>query len=89
MERVVEFPGGAGVGAGLREWDVRPAVIRSKARGLEGGVETGTIPTAVAGEGPAGEEDEEEPDPFICRPTVGDRIVGGGFFALFRRKGTE
>jgi hypothetical protein len=91
VDKFVEFPGGAGLGAGLRRWDVRPAVIRSKAEEDDGEKKTPAETTEDDGEAPAettkGGDDEEEP--FVCRPAVGDRIVGGGFFAMFRKRGTE
>lgn len=81
VDRIVEFPGGAGLGAGLRRWDVRPAVIKSKVQ--EEGSSEEESPAETA------KEEEEEEEPFVCRPAVGDRIVGGGFFAMFRKKGLE
>ncbi|CUS15074.1 unnamed protein product, partial [Tuber aestivum] len=105
-ERVLEFPGGTGVGAGLRAWDVRPAFIRARAKKAEenmqegegeGGVTPGEEPISPVS--PAPEQappPPPEPEPvtplleaFVCRPTVGDRLVGGGFFALFRRKADD
>jgi len=129
-ERVLEFPGGTGVGAGLRAWDVRPAVIRARAKkagevrqkeegaeevqqqeeeGAEevqrreekaeeiqqdGGKMEEIQQDHAEAEVPLGEELVPEPptlmpEAFICRPTVGDRLVGGGFFAMFRRKSDD
>jgi len=89
LEQVVEFPGGTGVGAGLRIWDVRFARIRSRA---------GRKLTTAEAENRLGDgellaeqvekEAEKETPQFemVCRPMVGQRIVGGGFFATFKRK---
>ena len=32
-----------------------------------------------------GEQGEEDPQVMVCRPKVGERIVGGGFLGLFRK----
>lgn len=132
-ERVLEFPGGTGVGAGLRAWDVRPAVIRARVKkveearqkeeGAEEAQQNGEKAEEVENEGKAEEVQQHEaevgvtlgeeltppvppvleqdppapvsvpptlaPEAFICRPTVGDRLVGGGFFAMFRRKADD
>ncbi|CAZ81222.1 unnamed protein product [Tuber melanosporum] len=102
-ERVLEFPGGTGVGAGLRAWDVRPALIRARVKKAEEvqeregreGVLSGEelTPPSPVPERASPPSDLVPPAPvpeaFICRPTVGDRLVGGGFFAMFRRKSDD
>ncbi|RPA91650.1 S-adenosyl-L-methionine-dependent methyltransferase [Choiromyces venosus 120613-1] len=86
-ERVLEFPGGTGVGAGLRAWDVRPALIRAKLKKEVEVVAELTPPVSS----PSEVLSEKAPvsEAFVCRPTVGDRLVGGGFFAMFRRKSED
>lgn len=112
---VLEFPPHAmGVGAGLRGWNVKYAVVRARAKGkveVVGGEEgevvadTGAEAELVDGdEGSSGSEissdteaiqskeipavdGAEAQEVLVCRPSVGDRLVGGGFFAMFRKKG--
>ncbi|PWW77180.1 S-adenosyl-L-methionine-dependent methyltransferase, partial [Tuber magnatum] len=107
-ERVLEFPGGTGVGAGLRAWDVRPAIVRARAKKAEEedaresegeeGVTPGGESTSPVSAAPKQTPPPPPPEPvpltpapeaFVCRPTVGDRLVGGGFFAMFRRKADD
>lgn len=108
VDTVVEFPGGGGVGAGLRRWDVRVAKIRASARGEEAGESEGEEQEQEQ-EQEEGEQHEEvgegleegrgeknathrqakdTPGTYatVCRPRPGERIVGGGFFALFRKR---
>ncbi|KAL7273331.1 hypothetical protein RUND412_003820 [Rhizina undulata] len=79
MDRVVEFPGGTGVGAGLRRWDVRFAKVRSRAN-----AEPAVKSEDAAEDGAVKKEDLSEFE-VVCRPMVGERLVGGGFFAIFRK----
>lgn len=83
-EMVVEFPPHSElVGAGLRTWNVKYAVVRARAREAQGEGE-------AEGEGVGvGEEDIEAGarEVLVCRPSVGERLVGGGFFGIFRKKG--
>jgi tRNA (adenine57-N1/adenine58-N1)-methyltransferase len=79
LDKVFEFPGGAGTGAGLRSWDVRFAHVRSRT----------ARPLSVAeAENPAETEVEDAGNKYemVCRPTSFENFVGGGFFAMFRRK---
>jgi tRNA (adenine57-N1/adenine58-N1)-methyltransferase len=79
LDKVLEFPGGAGTGAGLRAWDVRFAHVRSRA----------ARPLSVAeAESPAETEAESTENKYemVCRPTSFENFVGGGFFGMFRRK---
>ena len=88
LDRVIEFPGGAGVGAGLRTWDVRYARVRSRAVGSGEG-EAGRLSVLDAENRypeRAAEDGEEKDYEMVCRPTSFERSVGGGFFAIFRRK---
>ena len=57
---------------GVRNWDVRLAKVRGEAAAAEDGAE-------------AGEEGTTDNWKMVCRPKVGGMIVGGGFFAMFRR----
>nr|KMM65947.1 tRNA (adenine-N(1)-)-methyltransferase [Coccidioides posadasii RMSCC 3488] len=95
LEKAVEL--GTGISSG-RLWDIRMAVRRSRPvktkeaeqpTGGENGEESSgevsesktqdVYTSALAGEPQAG-------DPvLVCRPKVGERIVGGGFVGLWRR----
>ncbi|KAI5795631.1 S-adenosyl-L-methionine-dependent methyltransferase [Geopyxis carbonaria] len=84
MERVVEFPGGTGEGAGLRRWDVRPAMVRAR-QGRKVSVAEAEMREGVEVE-EKGEEVAEEGTEMVCRPMAGEALVGGGFFAMWRRR---
>lgn len=100
-DMVVEFPPHAeGVGAGLRGWNVKYVFVRAKVKAkmeVEGG-EAVVVDTESEGES-VGEVDgeqieakelpavEEVDEVLVCRPSVGERMVGGGFFGMFRKKG--
>ncbi|KAI1977994.1 hypothetical protein LOZ53_002700 [Ophidiomyces ophidiicola] len=97
MEKAVEL--GTGISNG-RLWDIRMAIRRSKPvpaseeaektqPGKEKNEEVSDITSqdAVAAIGP---EEPRAGDPvLVCRPKVGDRIVGGGFIGLWRRIAEE
>ena len=93
LDRAIEFPGGAGVGAGLRTWDVRYARVRSRAVAAGVGAGEGRRLSVLDAEnryperpGAAAEPGDEKDYEMVCRPTSFERSVGGGFFAIFRRK---
>lgn len=81
LETSVEFPGGSGGGAGLRAWDVRYARLRSKTEGLS----VREAENRDTGEG-KGEEVSDDEFGLVCRPNTFERVIGGGFFAMFRRR---
>lgn len=75
LEKCVEFNGAE---AGGREWDVRLAKVRAS-----------EAPAAVEGEAVADNAESGSGDvrwEMVCRPMVGKYIVGGGFYAVFRKK---
>lgn len=79
-DMVVEFPPHSElVGAGLRTWNVKYAVVRARAKEAESESEE----TLTDGES----ADEDGKEVLVCRPSVGERLVGGGFFGMFRKKG--
>ncbi|KFY93979.1 hypothetical protein V498_04139 [Pseudogymnoascus sp. VKM F-4517 (FW-2822)] len=99
LETTLEIGQAAGVGG--KVWDVRAVRARSfvraeaveaeKVEGGEEGVESvaeGSGEEAVA---EAAVKEAEPPKPegdgwnMVCRPKVGDRVVGGGFLGVFRR----
>lgn len=99
LETTLEIGQAAGVGG--KVWDVRAVRARSfvraeaveaeKVEGGEEGVESvaeGSGEEAVA---EAAVKEAEPPKPegdgwnMVCRPKVGDRVVGGGFVGVFRR----
>lgn len=88
MDRVVEL--GAGISGG-RQWDVRFAVKKSSADPSSWAKRS----DAAEGAAPGENADEAVPVPpeeaprddgvLVCRPKVGNRIVGGGFVGVWRR----
>lgn len=92
LDRVIEL--GVNGGSGGREWDVRP--VKPRAQKVQ------VAPESVAAESEdveansdVGQEPAENvpaPDAnefkwaMVCRPKVGDRVVGGGFLGVFRKK---
>ena len=70
LERCVELPNNGGV----RSWDVRIVKVRNQ-QGCEEAAE-------VTSEDGVDVGDDLK---MVCRPKVGGMVVGGGFFALFRR----
>jgi tRNA (adenine57-N1/adenine58-N1)-methyltransferase len=94
LETVLEIGQGAGVGGRL--WDVRAvkprAVLKAEAeaRELEESQASETLgDTSEAGPNAALSQSEAESSDkgweMICRPKVGERVIGGGFVALWRR----
>ena len=77
MEKCIELPNNGGV----RSWDVRVAKVRDlqKHEGEEG-IQNGDDSDSTGGDVNAGEDMK-----MICRPQVGTMVVGGGFFAMFRK----
>lgn len=61
---------------GVKNWDVRVVKVRQQQNNEAGGT-SGEI--AEGGVGIGGNLK------MVCRPKVGETVVGGGFFALFRR----
>ncbi|KAK5740047.1 hypothetical protein LTR17_004945 [Elasticomyces elasticus] len=96
MEKVLEL--GVNGGSGGREWDVRAVKPRARqqardvvdgdgdgeARAQEdSGVELSSSNEDDAQGKSAGEEEGWK---MICRPKVGELVVGGGFLGVFRKK---
>ena len=102
LDKVLEL--GTNGSTGGREWDVRASNPRavtsqrtpeaqSKTQAADGDVEAAT-------EGEQKSHEVEQADAaaastkprewnFVCRPKVGERIVGGGFLGVFRKKNEE
>ena len=78
MEKCIELPNNGGV----RCWDVRVAKVRNLQRDEgEEGIQNGDDDSeSVGGDVGTGEDIK-----MVCRPRVGAMVVGGGFFALFRK----
>jgi tRNA (adenine57-N1/adenine58-N1)-methyltransferase catalytic subunit len=84
---------GAGIGVGGREWDVRVTKPRARLRAEAEASEEEQI-DAVSEPYPADDEENlstagESNDSdwvTVCRPKVGDKVYGGGFLGLWRRK---
>ncbi|KAK3623414.1 hypothetical protein LTR56_010393 [Elasticomyces elasticus] len=97
MERVLEL--GVNGGTGGREWDVRAvrprAARQHSATGMDsvrdGDGENGNREDSGVELSSGGEEDgrgdkKDEGWKMICRPKVGELVVGGGFLGVFRKK---
>ncbi|KAL1958199.1 hypothetical protein VTO42DRAFT_5054 [Malbranchea cinnamomea] len=94
MDRAVEL--GTGISSG-RLWDIRIAQTRSRGK-LTTGVneeaadgaaeetpeETSDMSAAEKASDSAGDKSNTE-SVLVCRPKVGERIVGGGFVGIWRR----
>lgn len=91
-EKTVEL--GTGISSG-RLWDVKFAIKKAasnnavdRKRAAEGENQTDSGEGASESEpdlSASSEKSEEENTVLTCRPKVGERIVGGGFVAIFRR----
>lgn len=102
LDQVVEL--GTNGSTGGREWDVRAVTPRAKAapQAAESDAEEGLSETPPAeSEGEDSNRKGEQAAAiaaspiappewnFVCRPKVGDRITGGGFLGVFRKKTVE
>lgn len=97
LDRIVEL--GVNGGSGGREWDVRfvrPRALQ-KAEAAQSAAEAGeedgdalcgALSTANANitDRPDIEKLNDRPWSMVCRPKVGERINGGGFLGVFKRK---
>ncbi|EME49578.1 hypothetical protein DOTSEDRAFT_164087 [Dothistroma septosporum NZE10] len=93
LEKVIEL--GVNGGSGGREWDVRFVRPRTLKTGLgaDSEAEQGHGLVEAIDEGdtselpmPALKDDERWS--MVCRPKVGDRITGGGFLGLWKKRRT-
>ncbi|KXL41719.1 hypothetical protein M433DRAFT_141607 [Acidomyces richmondensis BFW] len=94
MERVVEL--GVNGGCGGREWDVR--VVKPKAMSttaacvVEGSATDeleeadGEVVQSREMERSGNKKEGDEGWKMVCRPKVGELVVGGGFLAVFRKQ---
>lgn len=83
LDKVLEFPGGGGTGAGLRAWDVRFAHVRARSdRPLSVAEAENAEDMTKNAEDMTKEKNYE----MVCRPSSFENFVGGGFFGMFRRK---
>jgi len=94
LENVIEL--GAAVGVGGREWDVKPvrprkwlkeASARKQAeKDDRAGTEEGIGDEGLTGaEEPVPVYDEDGGWELVCRPKVGQRVVGGGFVGVWKK----
>lgn len=100
LEKVVEL--GVNGGSGGREWDVRPVKPRAQKlqEAAETSAEQSEeqdsemVETQPEGEREQAQLAQETTAPsdsegkwsMVCRPKVGDRIVGGGFLGVFKKQ---
>ncbi|KAK5676452.1 hypothetical protein LTS10_010752 [Elasticomyces elasticus] len=94
MEKVLEL--GVNGGTGGREWDVRAVKPRARQHatnavdGNEDGEareDSGAEVSSSSGEEEGqGVKDKDEGWKMICRPKVGELVVGGGFLGVFKKK---
>jgi tRNA (adenine57-N1/adenine58-N1)-methyltransferase len=102
LDRVVEL--GVNGGSGGREWDVRPVKPRApKPQTTPEPVASEGEDAEVSSDDASRDAEQEEamspPSPsqapdegkwaMVCRPKVGERVVGGGFLGVFRKKRQE
>jgi tRNA (adenine57-N1/adenine58-N1)-methyltransferase len=102
LDRVVEL--GVNGGSGGREWDVRPVKPRApKPQATLEPVASEAEDAEVSSDDASRDAEQEEamspPSPsqapdegkwaMVCRPKVGERVVGGGFLGVFRKKRQE
>ena len=96
LETVLEL--GNGGGSGGREWDVRMVRPRAADKATREAIpsrEVSNEPAALQGRyrqlwvtsDVAAEDDKLPSWEMVCRPKVGDRIVGGGFLGIWRKMG--
>ena len=77
METCIELPNNGGV----RSWDVRVAKVRNLQKDeAEEGIENGGDSVSIGSDVNAGDDTK-----MVCRPRTGAMVVGGGFFAMFRK----
>ena len=77
METCIELPNNGGV----RRWDVRVAKVRDLQKDeAEEGTENGNDSASTGSDVNAGDGTK-----MVCRPLTGTMVVGGGFFAMFRK----
>ncbi|KAI7540611.1 hypothetical protein KC317_g17147, partial [Hortaea werneckii] len=100
LDRVIEL--GVNGGTGGREWDIRAVKPRAQHKkssigageddsGAEDGGVDGTSddvqePRMSDGREGADEGAKDEGWKMVCRPKVGDSIVGGGFLGIFEKQ---
>nr|OQO15896.1 hypothetical protein B0A51_16315 [Rachicladosporium sp. CCFEE 5018] len=97
LDRVIEL--GVNGGSGGREWDVRPVIPRAARPVVQAGSETADdnpddsaveiddpekVEGATATEGSA----DTSKWSMVCRPKVGERVVGGGFLGVWKKRRT-
>ena len=79
LEQVVQLDTNTSAG---KQWDVRLVKIRALSRSTE-------RETSEAVDEKHTTVDEDERWEMVCRPKVGDRLVGGGFLGVWRRLNIE
>lgn len=97
LDRVIEL--GVNGGSGGREWDVRP--VKPRVQKVQVALEEDTELSSDDASRDAEQEQVEDvaaqdaspsqtPDEgkwaMVCRPKVGERVVGGGFLGVFKKK---
>lgn len=99
LDRVIEL--GVNGGSGGREWDVRPVKPRTqKVEAAPEAVAISGEDAEVRSDAESRDAEQEQaenvanpsqtPDEgkwaMVCRPKVGERVVGGGFLGVFKKK---
>jgi hypothetical protein len=96
LDRVIEL--GVNGGSGGREWDVRPVKPRTqKVEAAPEPIVTGGDDAEVSSDVESRDAEQEQADnvaqtpdegkwAMVCRPKVGERVVGGGFLGVFKKK---
>lgn len=90
LETVVEL--GVNGGSGGREWDVRPVKPRAMQKVLDAEILNGedAEPEMEREEeqmaADSAKTDSKDGWSMVCRPKVGDRVVGGGFLGVWKKQ---
>lgn len=79
LDQVVQFETNTSAG---KQWDVRFAKLRAVSRANKPDVSVAVDEEQTTG-------DEKEKWGLVCRPRVGDRLVGGGFLGMWRKLNIE
>ncbi|KAI6905022.1 hypothetical protein KC355_g19050 [Hortaea werneckii] len=100
LDRVIEL--GVNGGTGGREWDVRAVKPRAQHKkssigagedgsgsedsGVDGASDDMQESRASNGREEADEGPKDDGWKMVCRPKVGDSIIGGGFLGIFKKQ---
>lgn len=85
LETVVEL--GVNGGSGGREWDVRPVKPRAATKNQEEAEDSGLEVDEDGVRDPISDAAKDQGEwAMVCRPKVGERVVGGGFLGVWKKQ---